>query len=320
MIVIGIILTLVLLIVAAIYFWPLKSKHLQTGAPASVNYTQAIKQHAAIIQEEKDASVLDDCTSKLYTHNKRTDKTVVMLHGVTACPKQYEGLAATFFEAGYNVYVPRAPHHGFSDNKRHGEVRASELVDYVNQSVTLATGLGDEVGVVGLSGGGMLATWAAEYRPEITRALILSPFYEPAAAQAPKWQLPFLNVLYGFHILPDQFTVPATADGAAFSYSALANYNIVTKNLKSNPDNVSLKSLAVMMSEDDDQIDLDLARSIPKTIADANQSMFFSTTDLPADWKLGHDIASLDNKNVAARSDQLFDLYLTAYEGKQPQL
>lgn len=317
---VGSIIALVLLAVAAIYLWPLGNKNLQAYAPSSLTYDQAVEQHAQIVATEKSEGVLDECTSDLYTHGKSTEKSVVMFHGVTACPKQFEGLAKKFFEAGYNVYVPRTPHHGLADKKQHGEVRSRELIDYVNQSVTLASGLGNEAGAVGLSGGGMLTTWASEYRPEVKRALILSPFYEPAAAQAPKWQLPFLNVLYGFHVAPDQFTVPATPEDAMFSYRALANYNIITKNLKSDPSNLAVNNMAVFVSQDDDQIDLGLARSIPQKIADSNKDMVFIQTDLPASWKLGHDIVSLENKNVTARSEQLFGYYLDAYEGTQPRL
>lgn len=319
-IILGSLVALAAIVALAIYFWPHQNSYLQTGTPNTISFDQATRDHAAIVAQEVKEGVTDECTSDLYTHGKRTTKSVVMFHGVTACPKQFEGLAQVFFDAGYNVYVPRTPHHGLPDKKRHGEVRANELVDYVNQSVTLATGLGDELGAVGLSGGGMLTTWAAEYRPEVTRALVMSPFYEPAAAQAPKWQLPFLNMLYGYHIVPDQFSVPSDPDGAAFSYRALANYNLVTKNLKSNPKDLSLKNLAVVISDDDDQIDLDLARTIPRTIADSNPDMNFIEVNTPAEWKLGHDIVSLDNTYVAARSSQLFTMYLDAYEGRKTNL
>ena len=39
--------------------------------------------------------------------------TVVMLHGYTAGPWQYNDSSQDFFEAGYNVFVPRIPGHGF---------------------------------------------------------------------------------------------------------------------------------------------------------------------------------------------------------------
>ncbi len=304
------------LLVATIYFWPLKSKSLQTSTPETISYQQSLERFAALENREAERQVLPECKSKLLTHGNKTAKTVVMFHGVTACPKQYDGLAKVFFDAGYNVYVPRAPHHGTADKNEHGQVTSAGLIEYVDASITAATGLGDELGVVGLSGGGMLATWAAQYRPEVTHLLALSPFYEPAAGQAPKWQLPFLHVLYGLHILPDKFIEPATPNDASFSYRALANYDIVTKNFKANPTDLNLKSVAVVISDSDDQIDLTLASSIPQKIADANHLPLIKT-NLPADWNVKHDIVSLDNKAVVARQAELFSLYLNSYEGKR---
>ena len=320
---IGLITVIVAAIIAllAIYLWPLRSAYLQTGQSGSnFSFEQAKAEYQKVVASEKDKPIIDDCNSLFYSHGKKAAKSVVMYHGVTACPRQFKGLAEVFYGAGYNVYIPRAPHHGLTNKNEHGKVRSKELIDYVNQSLNIADGMGDEVGVVGLSGGGMLATWAAEYRPEVSRALVLSPFYEPAPAQAPKWQLPMLNVLYGMHILPDTFTVPGSPDGAAFSYRALGNYNIITKNLKDDPKNASLKSFATIISADDDQIDLNLAASIPEKIAKSNKEMKFIKQTLPADWKLGHDIVSLDNKYVASRYQELFDRYLRTYEGQEVPL
>lgn len=310
---------IIAIVVATVYFWPLRSSALQTGTPKTISYQQSQSEYASLIQSESVRGITESCQSKQLTHGHKTEKVVVMFHGVTVCPNQYDGLAKVFFDAGYNVYIPRAPYHGTSNKKDHGQVTAQNLVDYVNTSITAATGLGDELGVVGLSGGGMLATWASEYRPEVKRALILSPFYEPAANQAPKWQLPFLHVLYGFHILPDNFIEPATPDGAAFSYRALANYDIVTKNFKKDPSGLSLQSIAVVTSDSDDQIDMSLAKSIPQSIATAND-IPITATELPADWNVGHDIVSLKNKEVATRQSQLFTLYLNSYENKPTNL
>jgi esterase/lipase len=309
----------ILLVVAAIYLWPLGNKNLQTGTPATVTYTDAKTRIAATQAREATAGVTDACKSIFLDHGQKTAKTVVMFHGVTACPGQFKELAQVFFDAGYNVYVPLAPHHGTPDKKAHGQVTSQKLVDYVNESVTTATGLGDDLGTAGLSGGGMLATWAAEYRPEVKRLLVMAPFYEPSPAQAPKWQLPLLHVLYGFHILPDNFIEPSTPDGAAFSYRALANYDIVTKNLKKSPTGLSLKSIAVVTSASDDQIDPELAVSIPKSIADANNLSLLETV-IPADWNAGHAIVATDNPGVAKYKDRLFPLYFDYYEGKQHTL
>ena len=310
----GCLILLALIIACLIYFWPTYSKHLRTGTSRTLSYEQAIAHHKDLVASEIKHGTRPLLTSQLLTHDVKTRNAVVMLHGITADPTQFDGLAKRFFDAGYNVYVPLTPHHGTVNPDNHSQVTSDELVDFVNDAVTTATGLGEEVGVVGLSGGGMLATWAAEYRPEITRALLLSPFYEPAKSQSAKWKLPLLRTLYGHHILPDVFTVPSKPTDAKFSYAALANYLIVEQNLSSHPLASHLKQLSLITSESDDQIDLDLAKRIPQLIADTNNLDLLSVS-LPGSWDVGHDIVSLNNDNVRARQDQLYTLYLNSYEG-----
>lgn len=318
-IVIASIVIVTLLAVAIIYVWPSYSAYLQTGTTHSLTYDESIKHYGDVVKAEQARGVVTGNTTQLLTHGSKTAKAVAMLHGVTMNPTQFSGLAKKFFDAGYNVYVPLTPEHGTANGDDHGKVTAKQLVDYANDAVTTTTGLGDEVGIIGLSGGGMLTTWAAEYRPEVKRALMLSPFYEPAVAQAAKWQLPFLRVLYGQHIIPDTYTARAHPDDARFSYSALANYMIVEQNLKATPTAPSLQHISLVTSASDDQIDLNLAQQIPQKIADTNH-LQLQAASLPADWHVGHDIVNLKNKEVAARQDTLFTLYLNSYEGRQTSL
>jgi carboxylesterase len=315
MIIIASLIGLALIAVAVIYFWPFTSHNLKTSKVETLTYQQAMDRIAALNQQETADGVCDTCHSKLYTHETKTAKSVVMLHGVTACPEQFTDLAQKFYDSGYNVYVPLTPHHGLPDGREHGKVTAQELVNYATQSLNITAGLGDETGAIGFSGGGVLATWAAEYRTDVKHLLVLSPFYEPASSQAPKWQLPFLYFLYGKHILPDKFVEPATPTDAAFSYSALANYGIVTKNLKSDSFAPNLTSIAVVTSDGDDQIDLALAKKIPEDIAKV-ESLTFRQTALPTDWHIGHNIVTPDDSAIAQKKDYLFNLYFNYYEGR----
>lgn len=281
-----------------------------------MTYDQAMKKVASLGSYESDTNVLDECISTAMTHGAKTARAVVMFHGLTACPAQFKELARLFYDAGYNVYIPKAPYHGTANKKTHGGVTASGLGEYANTSITIGTGLGDEVGVVGLSGGGAVATWATEYRPEVTRLLLLSPFYEPAASQAPKWQLPLLHVLYGMHILPDRFV---ENNGTLFSYRALANYDIVTKNLKSNPSGLHLTNLGLITTPNDTQIDMDLATQIPQKIAHSNKLQYIETS-LPKDWGVEHDVVTPTNTRVAPHKDRLYKLFFDTYEGRATQL
>jgi len=296
------------------YFWPTTDRTLQISHPNSLTYDQAVARISIINKNETASGALPECKSRLLTHGQSVAKTVVMMHGITACPKQFGALAEQFYDQGYNVYVPRAPYHGLADTKLHQQVTARLLADYADQSVTVATGLGREVGVIGLSGGAAVATWAAEYRPEVARLLVLSPFYEPAASQAPKWQLPLLKKLYGYHLLANQFSGP---NGTGFSLYALANYMILTDNLKKDPSNLHLKTIGVVTSAADDVIDHTVAVTIPQTIADKN-NLTLLQRQLPREWNVGHAIVAPDEKGVSEHQSQLFALYPAFYEGRQP--
>ena len=319
LIVLGSILGLVAIGAVAFYFWPEHNSDLQKGTPQKVSYAESLRRFTTATTQEKARAVVDSKHTQLLTHGNTTQKAVVMFHGITADPSQFNGLAKHFFDAGYNVYIPLAPHHGTANKKDHGAVTARELVDFVNQSITTATGLGEHVGVVGLSGGGVLATWAGEYRPEVTRVLALSPFYEPAPEKAPKWQLPLLRKLYGWGLIPDTFIEPATEKDAPFSYHALGNYLALVQNLRSKDTGTQLKQLGVVISDSDDQIDLPLAHSLPSAIA-KNNNIPFTEAHLPASWQVKHDIVGLGNPEVAARSTLLFTAYFDIYEGRQPKL
>jgi pimeloyl-ACP methyl ester carboxylesterase len=52
-------------------------------------------------------------------------------------------------------------------------------------SIDLAHGLGEQVYVMGLSGGGGVASWVAQYRPDVERVVSIAPFY--ALGLLPPW-------------------------------------------------------------------------------------------------------------------------------------
>lgn len=306
---------LVIVAFAAIYLWPHRSGELQAADSASMSYQQAMG--AVQEQQASDAArgVTRECRSRALTHDGRTEGAVVFLHGIRVCPSQFDDLARHFFEAGYNVYLPVAPAHGTTDPMAHGEVEAGELVEYVNESITTATGLGDEVGVVGLSGGGLLGTWAAHHRPEVERLLVLSGFYEPAAAEVPTWQLPLLKTLYGNHLLADSFSNGAESEDPGFSYRALAQYLIIGDNLRADPESPALRSVATVTAEDDTRINQELAVSIPGTLAETN-GLELLEASIPGEWETGHEIVNTSTPGVAEHREELFRAYLEMYEGR----
>jgi pimeloyl-ACP methyl ester carboxylesterase len=56
-------------------------------------------------------------------------------------------------------------------------LKAEELQEYADDTIDLASGLGNEITVVGISGGGTVAAWIAQQREDVDRVLALSPFF-----------------------------------------------------------------------------------------------------------------------------------------------
>jgi esterase/lipase len=133
--------------------------------------------------------------SVVMTHGMPTARVIVLFHGFTNSPRQFEHLAALLFAAGDNVYVPRLPHHA----ERHGNAKtlarltAQELRAWAASAVDLARGLGDSVIVAGVSAGGTTAAWVAQYRPDVRRAVIVAPVF--AIGRVPSFlDAPLMNL------------------------------------------------------------------------------------------------------------------------------
>lgn len=294
---------LVLVAVGAVYAWPLGLDHGQARplsfAEASGRVTEAVSRDAA------DPAVTAQCRTRALVHSGRTAKAVLMLHGYTDCPVQFDDLAKLYYDRGYNVLVPRAPRHGVTDPKAHAGLHADELLTYASDSLDLVAGLGDEVGVVGISGGAVLATWLTEFRP-VSHLLALSPFYAPASSQAPSWQVKPLIVLYGNRLLPDHF------NSHGFSYAALSQYLRIARNYDDKPVRTNLKSVAVVTTAADTYIDLDRAASVTSSLARTN-GLRPNSFVIPAAWQIGHDIAT--SAGLGTHAADLRKTYFDLYEG-----
>ena len=113
------------------------------------------------------------------THGKKTRKVIVFFHGGTNSPRQFEALGRILYERGYNVLIPRIPHHGFKDRmtEDYAKLTARELTQLSDESVDIAQGLGEHITVAGLSMGANMACWLAQNRSDVNCAVIISPFW-----------------------------------------------------------------------------------------------------------------------------------------------
>ncbi len=115
--------------------------------------------------------------SILRTHGFRTPRAYLLLHGLTASPRQFETFGRLLFEAGSNVSIPRMPRHGHADRltTQLRELTAGELRSFATEALAEARTLGDEVVVVGFSAGGLLSAWLAQHHA-VARSVSIAPF------------------------------------------------------------------------------------------------------------------------------------------------
>lgn len=115
--------------------------------------------------------------SLAFLHGKRTPRSIVLFHGLSASPAQFVAIADALHQRGHNVFVPRLPQHGREDRMSPAlaKMTANQLKACLRDSVELARGLGDEVSVAGFSLGGLLAAYAAQFG-ELHKAVAIVPY------------------------------------------------------------------------------------------------------------------------------------------------
>ncbi len=186
--------------ITILWIWPIDTSGVRPRIDPMMDYTQSVTAIQMWSQTDADQDIADYCRPIFLTHGKKMDQAVVLYHGYTNCPRQYEELAQVFFERGYNVYVPRLPHHGSRDRLAPdiGQLTLEDLMMTADRSVNIAQGLGDKVTVLGLSLGGVMAAWTAQFRGDVDTAVILVPsfgwYYLPGVVK------PILTAAY---LLPD---------------------------------------------------------------------------------------------------------------------
>lgn len=176
-----------LLVIAGLFlFWPVNPAPLGSKSKPAADYDEAIQRVQALqVQEKSGFNPL--CQTQLLTHGQKVQQVVVLVHGYTTCPNQYRALAPRLYDLGYNVLMVPMPHHGLAERMTEEQSRltAEELVAYADQMVDIAQGLGEQVTMAGISGGGVTTAWAAQHRSDLDRAIIISPAFGYAAIPTP---------------------------------------------------------------------------------------------------------------------------------------
>jgi alpha-beta hydrolase superfamily lysophospholipase len=156
----------------------------------AASYAEALER-LAVLQARDGAQVHARAHTLLFTHGAATRRVVVWFHGYTDSPNQFARLAQLCFERGWNVLVPRMPHHGLSDplTPDTALLTAEMLARSADEALDIAAGLGQQVVVGGLSMGGVIAGWLAQQRREVALAVLLAPAFGAYVIPAPLTRL-----------------------------------------------------------------------------------------------------------------------------------
>lgn len=304
----------VLTLVAAIV--PVSSSDLDARPDAAGDYDEAIARFDAFAADEAGLGVIEACRSRRFVHDERTEVAVVLFHGLTNCPQQFVDFAEHLHDDGANVIILRAPHHGLGDDdgtiggvSKVGPLSAGELRDFADESVDIAAGLGDRVEVLGLSMGGVLAMWTAEFRDDVDRVVAVAPaisiprvphFVTTAFVNIAN-RLPNFSLPSGGATLDHAYAGESTGAISAMFLLARANEN----ELKNHP--AAAREVVVVLNPDDDQVDNGEVRQLVERWNDDDGPV--EIVEFPA-IGLPHDVIDPDQPkaDVEAVYPTLFEL------------
>lgn len=145
---------------------------------AASSYGEALERVQAL-QALDGPDVREDSRTRLWTHGEQTARALVYYHGYTNAPPQFNLLGEQLYQLGYNVLVPRLPDHGLKDRLTPDQAKltADDLLAMTQETVDIMQGLGEKVTVAGLSGGGVMAAWAAQFRSDVDLAVVMAPSF-----------------------------------------------------------------------------------------------------------------------------------------------
>ena len=196
---------------------------LPTGpGAAAASWDEAVARvHAIQAREDADPTILPECRTQLHDGGAPTADVVVLFHGYTNCPKQYDRLAQELADRGYTVLVPRMPHHGEVPGSPGllDSLTGEQLTTHADEAMDIADGLGDRITVLGLSGGGAVASYIAQHRPDADLVIAISAFL--GIPTVPEWLTPaFINALGLLPPLDQREPPPDEATRGAYPHGA----------------------------------------------------------------------------------------------------
>lgn len=205
------------------------SQRLQPPATHQISeYDASMTKIAQIQAFEKTLKLYQGCQTNVLTHGSKVEQVIILAHGLTSCPLQYAELGNLLFEQGYNVLIPRLPYNGYADSETTDlkYLTVKELRDNSAVMVDIAHGLGEHVTYMGISAGGTMAAWVAQYRADVDRAILIAPAFTIDRRLGPNASR---LVMYLLYLLPNIMTQSfRRTHGSRFGYPGFATRGLAT--------------------------------------------------------------------------------------------
>lgn len=292
-------LTTVLVVAIVWLARPLAADELKSQPIPARNYSEASRRINEIQAAERSMPLQSGGRSYALLHGSQATTSVVVFHGYTDVPEQFTKVAVAYYKAGYNVWVPRMPFHGYLDRMTDDPSRITPdiLRQAADENIDIAVGLGQKVEVIGISGGGALATWAAAERADVGRTVILSPVMLPKGYQP--WMVRPLTRLVA--LLPDSYIWWTEKEAAEpgpeyprYSRHGITSYLMMVERAKADGAHgtTPISGDVVLVSNlNDEHLDTEYPISVIRPLMSANAS--FASVVIPASEELAHDLVGV---------------------------
>jgi pimeloyl-ACP methyl ester carboxylesterase len=320
---VGVALLVVVVVLVGLALWPASTSGLASSARPVTDYEAAVAEIERIRAQEVRDGVIDQCLSRLLTHGEQTERAVVLIHGLTNCPKQWELFGEEAFRRGWNVLVLRLPEHGLGDREtgKIGSVShlkdldAEKLARYADQAVDLGVGLGESTDVMGLSLGGTVAAWAAQERDDVGRVVVIAPGIGSAGLPyAGTWAVTNL-----FAHLPDISVSGVTKlnhEYQGWSTGGIADTFVLGKYVRKRAEAEEPRApeISVLLNPNDETISNPVAEDLVEAWRDHGREVTLYW--LPSEPKLEHDV--IDPGQPWARPAFVYPRLVALLEGTTP--
>jgi esterase/lipase len=154
------------------------SQHLAPASKPAASFEEAVARVTAL-QAKDGPDVRDDSRTRLWSQGKKAKHALVYYHGYTNAPPQFKILGEDLCKQGYNVLAARLPYHGLNDplTTEQCKLTAEDMAALTQETADIAQGLGEKVTIAGLSAGGVMAAWAAQFRADVDLAVVMGPAF-----------------------------------------------------------------------------------------------------------------------------------------------